>query len=155
MQGGNNYGGVDARDLSLVTDLVAPPKFKSLEFGKYDRTTCPSMHLTMYCRRMSPYLENEKLIIHFFQDSLSGFDARWYNQLSRYARRWRDMAAQVQPPLLESEVTPMFVENLVGPFYDSMLNHATKHFTDMVLSGELILAAIRSRRLKDEEYDED
>ncbi|KAL4334188.1 hypothetical protein GQ457_07G000230 [Hibiscus cannabinus] len=120
---------------------------------------------------MSPYLENEKLLIHCFQDSLSGFAARWYSQLSRvnvknwqdlsrafleqykhvtdmvpssivlqdmeprsnenfrqYARRWQDMAAQVQHPLLESEVTPMFVETLTGPFYDHMLNHATKDF---------------------------
>ncbi|KAL4271388.1 hypothetical protein GQ457_13G016810 [Hibiscus cannabinus] len=72
----------------------------------------------------------------------------------QYARRWRDVAAQVQHPLLESEVTPMFVETLTGPFYDRMLNHATKDFADMVLSGELILTAIRSGRLKEEEYDE-
>ncbi|KAL4382947.1 hypothetical protein GQ457_15G024820 [Hibiscus cannabinus] len=170
MQGGNIYGGVDARDLSLVT----PPKFKIPEFEKYD-----------------------KLLIHCFQDRLSGSAARWYNQLSRvniktwhdfsrafleqykhvtdmvpsrivlqdmepmsnesfcqYAQRWRDVAAQVQPPLSESEVTPIFVETLTGPFYDRMLNHATKDFADMVLSGEFILAAIRSGRLKEEEYDE-
>ncbi|KAL4366795.1 hypothetical protein GQ457_05G013470 [Hibiscus cannabinus] len=92
MQGGNIYGGVDARDLSLVNDM--------------------------------------------------------------YARMWRDMASQVQPPLLKSEVTPMFVETLTGPFYDHMLNHATKDFADMVLNGEFILEAIRSGRLKEEEYDE-
>ncbi|KAL4302462.1 hypothetical protein GQ457_10G004480 [Hibiscus cannabinus] len=197
MQAGNIYGGIDARDLSLVTDLVTPPKFKIPEFEKYDGTTCPLTHLTMYCRRMTPYLENEKLLIHCFQDSLSGSVAQWYTQLSRvniktcqdlskafleqykhvtdmvpsrivlqdmeprskesfrqYARRWRDVAAQVQPPLLESEVTPMFVETLTGPFYDHMLNHATKDFADMVLNGEFILAAIRSGRLKEEEYDE-
>ncbi|KAL4353444.1 hypothetical protein GQ457_06G008460 [Hibiscus cannabinus] len=181
MQGGNIYGGVDARDLSLVTDLVTPPKFKIPEFEKYDGTTCPLTHLTMYCRRMSSYLENEKLLIHCFQDSLSRSAARWYNQLSRvniktwhdlsrafleqykhvtdmvpsritlqemepesnesfrqYAWRWREMASQVQPPLLKSEVTPMFVETL----------------TDVILNGEFILAAIRSGRLKEEEYDE-
>ncbi|KAL4295731.1 hypothetical protein GQ457_12G007850 [Hibiscus cannabinus] len=174
MQGGNIYGGVDARDLSLVTDLVTPPKFK-----------------------MSPYLENEKLLIHCFQDNLSGSVARWYSQLSQvnvknwqdlsrafleqythvtymvpskivlqdmkprynesfrqYFRRWRDVVAQVQPPLLESEVTPMFVESLIGPFYNHMLNHANKDFADMVLNGEFILAAIRSGSLKEEEYDE-
>ncbi|KAL4362022.1 hypothetical protein GQ457_04G014130 [Hibiscus cannabinus] len=71
----------------------------------------------------------------------------------KYAQRWQDVAAQVQPPLSESEVTPMFLETLTGPFYDRMLNHATKDFTAMVLCGELILAAIRSGRLKEEEYD--
>ncbi|KAL4279524.1 hypothetical protein GQ457_03G019950 [Hibiscus cannabinus] len=193
MQGGNIYGGVDARNLSLVIDLVTPPKFKSPKFEKYDGTTCPSTHLTMYCRRMSPYLENEKMLIHCFLESLSGSAARWYSQLSRvnvknwkdlsrafleqykhvtdmvpsriilqdmeprfnesfrqYAWRWRDVADQVQPPLLESEVTPMFVETLIGPFYDHMLNHANKDFVDMVLNGEFILATIRSGRLKEE-----
>ncbi|KAL4348552.1 hypothetical protein GQ457_17G012380 [Hibiscus cannabinus] len=38
IQGGNIYGGIDARDLSLVTDLVTPPKFKIPEFEKYDGT---------------------------------------------------------------------------------------------------------------------
>ncbi|KAL4277818.1 hypothetical protein GQ457_03G014080 [Hibiscus cannabinus] len=82
MQGGNIYGGVDARDLSLVNDLVTPQKFKFSEFEKYDGTTCPLTHLTMYCRRISPYLENEKLLIHCFQDSLSGSLAQWYTQLT-------------------------------------------------------------------------
>ncbi|KAK8604882.1 hypothetical protein V6N13_082349 [Hibiscus sabdariffa] len=58
--------------------------------------------------------------------------------------------AQVQPPLLESEVTPMFVETLTGPFYD----HATKDFTNMALNGELILAAIKSGRLEEGKYGE-
>ncbi|KAL4361841.1 hypothetical protein GQ457_04G012460 [Hibiscus cannabinus] len=56
----------------------------------------------------------------------------------------QDVVAQVQPPLLESEVTPMFVETLTGPFYDHMLNHATKDFADMVLNGEFILTSIRT-----------
>ncbi|KAL4319450.1 hypothetical protein GQ457_18G008080 [Hibiscus cannabinus] len=165
MQGGNIYGGVDARDLSLVTDLMTPPKFKIPEFEKDDGTTCHLTHLTMYCRRMSPYLENEKLLIHCVQGSLSGFVARYRIVLQdmeprsnesfrQYARRWRDVAAQVQPPLLESEVTPMFVETLTGPFYDHMLNHATKDFAYMILNGEFILTTIRSGRLKEEEYDE-
>ncbi|KAL4352036.1 hypothetical protein GQ457_06G009790 [Hibiscus cannabinus] len=74
----------------------------------------------------------------------------------QYAQRWRDVATQVQPPMLKSEVTPMFVETLNGPLYDRMLNHATEGFTDMVMNEELILAAIKSRRLDEIpcEYDE-
>ncbi|KAL4366265.1 hypothetical protein GQ457_05G027600 [Hibiscus cannabinus] len=52
----------------------------------------------------------------------------------------------VQPPLLESEITPMLVETLKGSFYDRMTHHATKSFADMVVNGELILAAINSGR---------
>ncbi|KAK9011582.1 hypothetical protein V6N11_044429 [Hibiscus sabdariffa] len=191
MQGVNIYGGKDARELSLVSDLDIPPKFKMPDFEKFDGTTCPSVHLTMYCRKMALFLDNEKLLIHYFQDSLVGSAARWYTQLSRtnirtwrdlskafleqykhiadmvpgrtalqsmeqkpnesfrqYAQRWRDVAAQVQPPLLESEVTLLFVNTLKDDFYDRMLDHTTKPFADMVMTGELIQAAIKSGRIK-------
>ncbi|KAK8604532.1 hypothetical protein V6N13_099471 [Hibiscus sabdariffa] len=191
MQNSATLGGIDARELSLVNDLVIPPKFKVPEFEKSTGTTCPSAHLTMYCRKMSLYLDNKKLLIHCFQDSLVGSAARWYTQLSRvhiktwrdlsrafleqykhvsnmvpsrtvlqnmeqkanesfrqYAQRWRDVAAQVQPPLLENEITLLFVNTLKDDFYDRMLDHATKPFADMVLIGELIQAAIKSGRIR-------
>ncbi|KAK8683846.1 hypothetical protein V6N13_039892 [Hibiscus sabdariffa] len=191
MQNAATFGGIDAKELSLVNDLVIPPKFKVPEFEKFTGTTCPSAHLTMYCRKMSLYLDNEKLLIHCFQDSLVGSATRWYTQLSRahiktwrdlskafleqykhvsdmvpsrtvlqtmeqktnesfcqYAQRWRDVAAQVQPPLLENEITLLFVNTLKDDFYDRMLDHATKPFADMVMTGELIQAAIKSGRIK-------
>ena len=69
--------------MSLVPDLVLPPKFKVPIFDKYDGTKCPSAHLYMYCRKMTGYTNNDKLLIHCFQDSLTGSATRWYNQLSR------------------------------------------------------------------------
>ncbi|KAL4386417.1 hypothetical protein GQ457_09G026370 [Hibiscus cannabinus] len=66
----------------------------------------------------------------------------------QYAQRWRDVAAQVQPPLLENEITLLFVNTLKDDFYDRMLDHATKPFADMVLTGELIQAAIKSGRIR-------
>ncbi|KAK9010716.1 hypothetical protein V6N11_043586 [Hibiscus sabdariffa] len=93
MQNAATWGGIDARELSLVNDLVIPPKFKVPEFEKFTRTTCPSAYLTMYCRKMSLYLDNEKLLIHCFQDSLVGSAARWYTQLSRaHIKTWRDLS---------------------------------------------------------------
>ena len=83
VEGSDVYGLVDARTMSLVPDLVLPPKFKVQTFDKYDGTKCPSTHLYMYCRKMTGYTSNDKLLIHCFQDSLTGFATRWYNQLSR------------------------------------------------------------------------
>ena len=76
-------GMVDAYKMSLVLDLVLPPKFKVPTFDKYDDTKCPSAHLYMYCRKMTGYTSNDKLLIHYFQNSLSGLGIRWYNLLSR------------------------------------------------------------------------
>ena len=58
--------GIDASKLSLVFDLILPPKFKAPDFEKYDGTSCPRAHMTMYCQKMAAYLKNEKLLIYFF-----------------------------------------------------------------------------------------
>ena len=92
-EGSDVYGIVDARTMSLVPDLVLPPKFKVPTFDKYEGTKCPSAHLYMYCRKMTWYTSNDKLLIHCFQDSLIGSTTRWYNQLSRdQIKAWTDMA---------------------------------------------------------------
>ena len=66
MEGSDVYGLVDAYNLSLVPDLVLPPKFKVPTFYKYDGTKCPSAHLHMYYRKMTGHTSNDKLLIHCF-----------------------------------------------------------------------------------------
>ena len=83
IEGLNASKGMGAVELTLVLDLVLPPKFKTLEFKKFNGGTCPMAHLTMYCWKMTGYTNNDKLLIHCFQDSLIGTAARWYMQLSR------------------------------------------------------------------------
>ncbi|XP_016738039.1 uncharacterized protein [Gossypium hirsutum] len=157
------------------------------EFERYNGISCPEAHITMFCRRMTGYVNNDQLLIHCFQDSLSGAAVKWYNQLSRtqfkslkdlaqafmkqyghitdiapdritlqnmekkpnesfrqYAQRWREVATQVQPPLLEKETTMLFINTLKAPFITHMLGNATKSFADIVMSGEMIENAIRS-----------
>ncbi|KAA3479849.1 Gag-pro-like protein [Gossypium australe] len=81
MENADYHCRIDAKDLSLVPDLVLPPKFKTSEFEKYNGTSCPEAHITMFCRRMTRYVNNDQLLIHCFQDSLIGSAAKWYNQL--------------------------------------------------------------------------
>ena len=83
MEGFDVYGMVDAYKMSLVPVLVLSPKFKVPTFDMYDGTKCLSAHLYMYCRKMMGYTSNDKLLIHCFQDSLSGSVTRWYNFLGR------------------------------------------------------------------------
>ena len=59
-------GMVHAYKMSLVPDLVLPPKFKVPTFDKYNGTKCPFAHLYMYCRKMTGYTSNNKLLIHCF-----------------------------------------------------------------------------------------
>ncbi|KAE8716368.1 PCF11P-similar protein 4 [Hibiscus syriacus] len=182
--------GMNAEELSLVPDLVLPPKFKMPEFEKYDGKTCPVAHMTMFCRRMTGFVKDNGLLIHCFQASLTGSAVRWYNQLTRakigswkdlanafkeqyqhvtdmmpdrvtlqnmemkhnetfrqYAQRWRDIAAQVHPPLIEREFITMFIDTLKSPYIDHMLGVATKSFSDIVMCGEMIKRALKKGQI--------
>ncbi|KAE8735344.1 No pollen germination related 2 [Hibiscus syriacus] len=186
-----SFYGFDASELSLVPDLILPIKFKAPEFDKYDGTTCPSSHITMFCRRMAGYVKDEKLLIHCFQDSLTGPALKWYTQLTKasirswkdlakafleqyrhvtdmvpdrwtlqnlekknnetfrqYAQRWRDTAAQVQPPLSEKEATVIFVHTLKAPYLNHLMGNATRNFADLVISGELIENVLKSGKIE-------
>ena len=74
---------IDSIELSLVPGLVISHKFKTSIFDKYDGTKCPTTHLTIYYRKMSAYIDNDKLLIYFFQDNLTGIAAQWYLKLDR------------------------------------------------------------------------
>ena len=92
MEGSDVYG-MDAYKMSLVPDLVLPPKFKIPTFDKYDGTKYPFAHLYMYYRKMMGYTSNDNLLIHCFQDSLTRSVTRWYNLLSRdQIKSWTDLA---------------------------------------------------------------
>ncbi|XP_040940131.1 uncharacterized protein [Gossypium hirsutum] len=117
LENADNRQGIDAKDLSLVPDLVLPHKFKMLEFEKYNGTTCPEAYITMFCRRMTDY-------------------------------RWREVAMQVQLPLLEKETTMLFINTLKAPFITHMIGSTTKSFADIVMAGEMIENAIKSGKIE-------
>ncbi|XP_050915290.1 uncharacterized protein LOC127130297 [Lathyrus oleraceus] len=80
---GDQIFGAAARDICLVSGLVIPPKFKTPNFDCYEGTTCPKSHLIMYYCRMAAHVENDKLMIHCFQDSLKGASSKWYLTLDQ------------------------------------------------------------------------
>ena len=53
IEGAIDLGSVDPRELSLVLEVVIPPKFKMQKFEKYDGTKYPKNHLAMYCNKMT------------------------------------------------------------------------------------------------------
>ncbi|XP_019416397.1 PREDICTED: uncharacterized protein LOC109327686 [Lupinus angustifolius] len=83
VEGANYLDIKNVFEMCLVSDVVLPPKFKVPEFEKYDGTTCPKIHLHTYARKMSAYLDNDKLLIHCFQESLVGIAITWYIHLER------------------------------------------------------------------------
>ena len=89
---GSNYGMAEAANLCLVLNVIIPPKFKAQQFDKYKGTSCPKSHLTMYCKKMAAYAIDDTLLIHYFQDSLTGATLKWYIQLERaHIRSWKNL----------------------------------------------------------------
>ncbi|XP_052490759.1 uncharacterized protein LOC128043006 [Gossypium raimondii] len=153
-----SYRGIDAKDLSLVPNLVLPYKFKMPEFEKYNGTSCPEAHITMFCWRMTGYINNDQLLILCFQDSLIGAALKWYNQLSRTKiATWRDLAqAFMRQYNHVSEMMPdrITLQNLEKKSSESFRQYAQRwrevavqNFSDIIMSGEMIEHAIKSGRI--------
>jgi hypothetical protein len=64
-----------------VPNIVIPKKFKVSEFVKYTGMECPKTHLRSYYNKMAEVIHDDKLLIYFFQDSLTGPALNWYMRL--------------------------------------------------------------------------
>ncbi|GAU18577.1 hypothetical protein TSUD_325690 [Trifolium subterraneum] len=190
---GKDLFGQDAHELCLVPDVVVPHKFKVPDFEKYKGSTCPKAHLIMYARKMSTQSNNDKLLINYFQDSLTGAALRWYMDLDKanvssfndlasafirqynynsylapdrdelralsqkekesfkeYAQRWRELAAQIRPPVEEKELCKLFLHTLSPFFYEKMVGVVSRSFTEMVEMGMCLEEGVRQGRLTKE-----
>src|SRR3954462_152905 len=105
---GRGSSGLNAIDLCLVPDIKIPAKFKVPSFEKYKGITCPMSHIKAFCNKMAPYAENDRLLMHFFQDSLSGASLEWYTRLERiHIRTWDELAeAFLKHYKYNSDMTP-------------------------------------------------
>jgi len=55
-----------------------------------------------------------------------------------YAQRWRDMATQVAPPMVEREMITMMVDTLPVFYYEKLVGYMPSSFADLVFTGERI-----------------
>jgi len=81
LEGIHLYDPIKAAEMCLVPNIVILKNFRVPEFVKYTGTQCPITHLKAYCNKMAKVVDDEKLLIHFFQDSLSGTALTWYMRL--------------------------------------------------------------------------
>ena len=92
IEGVDDLGSVDPKELCLVPDLVIPPNFRMPKFEQYDGTKCPENHLATYCNKMAGHNRNEDLLIYVFYESLTGAASRWYMGLKKdQIHTWRDL----------------------------------------------------------------
>jgi hypothetical protein len=92
IEGVGLYDPVRVAEMCLVPNVVVPKKFCVPEFIKYTGTQCPITHLKSYCNKMAEVVHDEKLLMHLFQDSLSGAALSWYMRLDNAKiRKWKDL----------------------------------------------------------------
>lgn len=67
-----------------------------------------------------------------------------------YAKRWRQAAAQVQPPLTATELVETFLNTLKAPYFSHMLVSNKSPFSQIVAIGERVEEGLRSGKLLDQ-----
>ncbi|GKV17144.1 hypothetical protein SLEP1_g27684 [Rubroshorea leprosula] len=192
MQGVQTNKSVNISSLCFFPNIQLPHKFKLPKSDKYNGTGCPYAHLTMYCRKMTSYANNEKLMIHYFQDNLTGPADAWFSTLDKskvkswhdltynfmkqyeyntslapskediqkaekkrsenfkeFTQRWRGLAARVQPPLTDHELSNLFIKSTKGPYREKLITYVDYTFAQLVVLGEQVEDGIKSRIIMD------
>ena len=83
IEGVNDFGSVDPRELCLVPDLVIPSKFKMPKLEKYEGAKCTENHLATYYPKMTRHVHNGDLLIYVFYESLTRAATQWYMKLKK------------------------------------------------------------------------
>jgi len=63
-----------------------------------------------------------------------------------YAQRWRDLAAQVAPPMVEREMITMMVDTLPVFYYEKLVGYMPSSFADLVFVEEIIEVGLKRRK---------
>jgi len=60
---------------------------------------------------------------------------REHESFKEYAQRWRDLAAQVVPPMMEREMITMIADILPVFYYEKMVGYMPSSFGNLVFAG--------------------
>ena len=66
-----------------------------------------------------------------------------------YAQWWRELAAQVQPPMMEDEMIKWFIDNLKPLYYEKMINAQVTRFASLIPIRERIDEGIKTKKIVD------
>uniref|UniRef100_A0A2N9FAG0 Retrotransposon gag domain-containing protein n=1 Tax=Fagus sylvatica TaxID=28930 RepID=A0A2N9FAG0_FAGSY len=146
MQGLNSFGNTDFSSMSWFPNMTVPPKFKTLEFERYNGRGDPMIHLQMYCRKMAPYADNEPLLIQTFQDTLTGHAAEWYSQLKKISH-WKELADTFLAQYgFKSQIAP---DRFDLQRIEKKSSLQLQFFVDLILVGERIEDAVKTKKIVD------
>jgi hypothetical protein len=83
------------------------------------------------------------------RSSLQAMEKDNKESIREYTQRWRETAAQVNPPLLEKEMINLFVNTFKALYFEYLVGSFAQYFSDLVAIAERIEQAIHLGRVTD------
>ena len=83
--------------------------------------------------------------------SLQNMEKMTTETFREYSHKWKDLAAQVQPPMTDKELNKMFFNTLKAPYYDRMIGNSNTNFSDVVFAGEMIESGVKLDKIESAE----
>ena len=80
--------------------------------------------------------------------ALQNMEKKANESFRKYAHKWKDLTAQVQPLMTDKEVNKMFLNTLKAPYYDRMIGNLNKDFSDVVSAGEMIETGVKQGKIE-------
>ena len=80
--------------------------------------------------------------------SLQNMEKKTTKMFWEYAHKWRDLAAQVQPPMTDKELNKMFLNTLKAPYFDRMIGNSNTNFSDLVSAREMIESEVKLGKIE-------
>jgi len=71
-----------------------------------------------------------------------------HESFKEYAQGWRDLAAQVAPPMVEREMVTMMVDTLPVFYYEKLVGYMPSSFADLVFARERIEVGFEEREVR-------
>ena len=74
---------------------------------------------------------------------LQNMGKKGHKSFKEYSLRWRNLAAQVVPPMMEREMITMIVDTLPVFYYEKMVSYTPSSFADLVFADESYKAMLK------------
>ena len=75
---------------------------------------------------------------------LQNMEKKTTKTFREYAHKWRDLATQVQPRMIDKEL----LNTLKAPYYDWMIGNSNTNFSDVISAGEMIESGVKLGKIK-------
>ncbi|XP_071923087.1 uncharacterized protein [Coffea arabica] len=147
-QGLSRHGGLDYYELCLFPNIQLPLRFKTPKFSKYDGTGIPKTHLKMFANKLAFVKQYEfNCELAPTRITLEGTKRKPLEDHKTYAKRWRKLAAKVEPPITEDEIVRTFIKTHDPPYFEEIFCMTESSFTAIINKLEEYDEFVKTRKI--------